>query len=379
MFTTMRVAAILVCLPHASTWHTTADLAIRDFAIDYVRYHGPRSSCNVLDVGGLVVNGGARSIFEAQRCKFVCMDIRNDSSVDVVSPPGKPFPFADRAFDLVVSTSAFEHDPAFWMTIREMARVTALHGFVYVNAPSANSYHGYPGDNWRFYRDAPAALAYWTGQPLFDATGTAVAHPLRVVRQHFERESPMLDNVMVWQRVKEPATWFALGPLRDDPLGNKHTHFDPNQKLNDGAWSKVATSKNGSLTRAAEQRRHHQAIVNAAKQAKRDAARRKLECALPIQRRAVDVYCAPTPLEFVGARLGCQEKGLCRLTGRPIHGGLILGLVLCLSCTTLTRVASRARKLQDALSVLSDAIHAAVIANLATWRAVASLLRAALW
>jgi len=78
-----------------------------------------------------------------------------------VSPPGQPFPFADGSFDLVITTSTFEHDPMFWMTIREMARVVRLGGFVYVNAPSAGFYHGYPDDNYRFYRGAAGSLAFW--------------------------------------------------------------------------------------------------------------------------------------------------------------------------------------------------------------------------
>ena len=60
-------------------------------------------------------------------------------------------------FSTQVSTSCFEHDPIFWLTFKEIARVTKVDGFVYVNAPSNEVYHGYPGDNWRFYKDAPAA------------------------------------------------------------------------------------------------------------------------------------------------------------------------------------------------------------------------------
>lgn len=67
----------------------------------------------VLDVGGRVIQGGARSIFEARGCNFTSLDIQADKSVDVVSPPGQPFPFADGHFDLVITSSTFEHDPMF--------------------------------------------------------------------------------------------------------------------------------------------------------------------------------------------------------------------------------------------------------------------------
>ena len=44
----------------------------------------------VLDVGGRDVNGGARRFFESRGCKFVCLDMEADPSVDVVAPPGEP-------------------------------------------------------------------------------------------------------------------------------------------------------------------------------------------------------------------------------------------------------------------------------------------------
>jgi hypothetical protein len=49
----------------------------------------------------------------------------------------------------------------FWLTFAEMARVVAPGGFIYISAPSNGPYHGHPGDCWRFYSDAPKALAQW--------------------------------------------------------------------------------------------------------------------------------------------------------------------------------------------------------------------------
>jgi hypothetical protein len=68
---------------------------------------------------------------------------------------------ADASFDLVISTSSLEHDPMFWLTFAEMARVVKPGGFVYISAPANGPYHGHPGDCWRFYADAPKALADW--------------------------------------------------------------------------------------------------------------------------------------------------------------------------------------------------------------------------
>ena len=65
----------------------------------------------VLDVGGRAVQGSARPYFERLGSKFVSMDIQSDKSVDVVNPPGERFPFDDGHFDIVITTSTFEHDP----------------------------------------------------------------------------------------------------------------------------------------------------------------------------------------------------------------------------------------------------------------------------
>lgn len=184
----------------ALAWNQDAHLTAEAFAASYAR-----PGMSVLDVGGRDVNGGARPIYEALGCNFTSMDMEADPSVDVVQVPGEPFPFPDGHFDLVVTSSCFEHDPLFWLTVREMARVTKLGGFVYNNAPSHGHYHAYPGDNYRFYYDAPAALAFWSGKLVDGAR-----YPLEVVQQYFLGDAEWNMNVMVWQRTEMPATAFTM-------------------------------------------------------------------------------------------------------------------------------------------------------------------------
>jgi len=220
----MALAALAAA---ALGWNFMADEEVARFAATHA-FAGGR----VLDVGGMDINGGARKHWENRSCAFTALDIRKHPSVDVVMNPGDPYPFADGHFDFVLATSTFEHDPMFWMTIREMARVTKVGGFVYVNVPSMGPYHPHPGDNWRFYRDAPAALAFWTGKSFAGAP----AYPLAVESQHFSfpdqppdiRTEPVKrsqfyynlrktniwsENVMVWRRTTVPATQFTL-PVR---------------------------------------------------------------------------------------------------------------------------------------------------------------------
>lgn len=117
----------------------------------------PDEDCWILDVGSADVNGSLRTV-APPTAHYVGCDLSEGDGVDVVVAPGT-LPFDDGCFDLVVSTSAFEHDPHFFGTFLEMARVTAVGGHIYVNAPSEGDYHRFPNDYWRFYPDAGIALA----------------------------------------------------------------------------------------------------------------------------------------------------------------------------------------------------------------------------
>jgi SAM-dependent methyltransferase len=151
----------------------------------------------VIDIGGRNVNGSLRSFFETKGMKFVCIDMEADASVDIVIPPGEKLPFEDGSVDLIVSTSCFEHDPCFWLTFKEMTRIIKPSGYIYINAPTSGPYHGYPGDNWRFYSDAGQALAYWSGKQLSNET----IYPVKVVETFNVLGDCWNDFVCVWQRV----------------------------------------------------------------------------------------------------------------------------------------------------------------------------------
>ncbi len=112
----------------------------------------------ILDVGSMDVNGTLRPL-APRDCDYVGVDARDGLNVDVVLDDPHRLPFDSCSFDLVVSTSCLEHDPAFWLTFREMVRVTRPGGFVYVSVPAEGPYHAHPIDCWRFNGDAAQALA----------------------------------------------------------------------------------------------------------------------------------------------------------------------------------------------------------------------------
>lgn len=158
----------------------------------------------VVDIGGKNVNGSLRSFFETLGMKYICVDMEADPSVDIVIKPGDKLPFETGSVDLVVSTSCFEHDPCFWITFKEMTRITKLGGCIYVNAPTNGYYHTYPGDNWRFYSDAGQALAYWSSYQI----GNEQVYPVKIAETfHIVPKGDVwMDFVCVWERVNEPQT-----------------------------------------------------------------------------------------------------------------------------------------------------------------------------
>lgn len=135
--------------------HTSA---FRCGQVFFAAYGKP--GARILDIGALDINGSLRSV-APEGAEFVGIDLEAGPSVDVVIAPNERFPFEDDSFDLVVSTSCFEHDQFFWQTMLEAMRVLRPGGYFYFNAPSNGEYHSYPHDNWRFYPDSGMALANW--------------------------------------------------------------------------------------------------------------------------------------------------------------------------------------------------------------------------
>lgn len=160
----------------------------------------------VIDLGGKDVNGSLRTISEKNATKYICVDMEEHESVDVVVKPGEKLPFEDNSIDLVISTSCFEHDPCFWLTFREITRIIKKDGFIYVNAPTSGQYHGFPGDNWRFYSDAGQALAYWSGFQM----GNETVYPVKVLETFNVLGNVWNDFICVWQRTETKETQITV-------------------------------------------------------------------------------------------------------------------------------------------------------------------------
>ena len=82
-------------------------------------------------------------------------------NVDIVQVDPYILPFEDGTFDIITSTSVFEHSQMFWLLSNEIFRVLKPDGIFYLNAPSNGPYHTYPVDCYRFYPDAGTAIMEW--------------------------------------------------------------------------------------------------------------------------------------------------------------------------------------------------------------------------
>src|ERR1700744_1271629 len=80
----------------------------------------------ILDIGSLDVNGSLRKC-APQSAEYIGIDLESGAGVDRVLEDPYVYPFPDNYFDVIVSTSCFEHDPMFWVTFLEAARVLNNH------------------------------------------------------------------------------------------------------------------------------------------------------------------------------------------------------------------------------------------------------------
>jgi SAM-dependent methyltransferase len=143
---------------------------MRAFRSAYVSANSKRP-IRVLDVG----SGGRpgllsfRELFAPPKFDYVGLDIDEFHNVDFV--PGDPFCWTEiesESFDLVVSGSMLEHNPYFWITVAEIARVMAQDALAVLIAPSTGYPHRYPLDCWRFYPDSWSAMCTYVGLELVE-------------------------------------------------------------------------------------------------------------------------------------------------------------------------------------------------------------------
>jgi SAM-dependent methyltransferase len=171
------------------------------------RYLDHDRKISILDVGSYDVNGSYKPIFENVSNKYIGVDLNEGPNVDVVLKSHYRFPFSSSTFDLVISGQTFEHVELFWLTWKEMVRVTKPGGLIFLIAPSRGPEHRYPQDCWRFYPDGYRALAKYGNVEIVEVTTDWESHPS-------EDSGPWGDTVGAFRKPKRNSWLFNLMPSR---------------------------------------------------------------------------------------------------------------------------------------------------------------------
>lgn len=145
-----------------------AEYFLKHFAEEFP---GSPGRNQVLEVGSrsYELQDTYKPLFPEDKYVYTGLDIQEGPNVDLV--PGHNFLWKEienESFDLCISGQTFEHNPYFWVTFAEIARVLSPGGYLCIIAPGAGPVHRYPYDCWRFYPDSWRSLCSLTGLTLVE-------------------------------------------------------------------------------------------------------------------------------------------------------------------------------------------------------------------
>jgi SAM-dependent methyltransferase len=172
------------------------------------------------------------------------MDLAAGPGVDIVLSDPYTYPFEPASYDIIVSSSCFEHDQMFWLSFAEMCRTLKAGGFIYLNVPSNGTFHRYPTDNWRFYPDSGLALAAW---------GRRNGHDIHLIESLIGRRRRDIwnDCVMVFGKGEAPRPLSSLAEIFPRSLnirvGEKETFTNYCEQTEDMTLRAWLTEKFRSL------------------------------------------------------------------------------------------------------------------------------------
>ena len=150
--------------------HSSALLNLENFFSNYLKnFDNPK----ILDFGSQSLSDhvGAKVLLNKMNIsyEYTGVDIEKGNNVDIVLDD--PYSFKeipDASYDVIISTSVFEHVEFFWLTYLEILRVLKPNGVFYFNVPSNGDFHRWPQDCWRFYPDSGNALINWAKRNNFN-------------------------------------------------------------------------------------------------------------------------------------------------------------------------------------------------------------------
>ena len=149
--------------------HPSSYLKFQAFLDEYAAEPRPSEPKSILDIGSAAVRMHAtyRAPAEERGLRYVGLDMQAGRNVDIVTQ--NPVVYSEvpsESHDFIVSGQTFEHNPFFWVSFCEMARILKQGGVMFVIAPSAGPVHRHPFDCWRYYPDSWMVLCAISGLQL---------------------------------------------------------------------------------------------------------------------------------------------------------------------------------------------------------------------
>lgn len=147
--------------------HHSAYANCKRFYDAYINKPGT-GNLKIAEIGSQDVNGSLRDIFPANH-EYKGIDFVAGKGVDIILDDPYKLPFDNDTFDVVMSSSCFEHSDMFWLLFNEIMRVLKPGGLFCLTLPSNGVFHRYPVDSWRFYPDSGHSLVKWARRSGFPA------------------------------------------------------------------------------------------------------------------------------------------------------------------------------------------------------------------
>lgn len=152
--------------------HRTSLAKMQAFWDVYMSPMCAQGPVRVLEIGSKCYDDhpSYRQVMDHENVSYCGLDLEAGRNVDLV--PSDPFVWKELAsnqFDFCISGQTFEHNPMYWITFAEIARVLRPGGVALIIAPGRGAVHRYPLDCWRFYPDAWASLCHYCGIELVES------------------------------------------------------------------------------------------------------------------------------------------------------------------------------------------------------------------
>lgn len=158
----------------------------------YLYKVGNKPGMRVLEIGSREVTGMSNARNEFSKAEYVGFDYYSGDNVDVVGDAHKLSSYFEEGqqFDIVYTSSCFEHFAMPWVVAAEIAKVLKVGGLVFVETHFSFSSHERP---WHFFQFSDMALRVLFSEALgFECMEAGMSNP--IVGRFSSLADPYLKN-----------------------------------------------------------------------------------------------------------------------------------------------------------------------------------------